>query len=78
MILVPRMFSSLSRKDFDIKKRDTYSNLLDFLKKANIDVLWRENNSDCKEVCKIVKEENFVKIKQIKTFIITKNVLIKY
>ncbi len=67
-ISVPCMFSSLSRDDFDIEKRDVYSNLLDFLKKANFYILWRENNSDCKGVCKRHNEEDFTKDKSNKKY----------
>ena len=66
-ISVPCIFSHLSRKDFDIDMRNAYSNLLDFLKKANFNILWRENNSDCKGVCARIKTDNFTKNKIHKT-----------
>ncbi len=67
-ISVPCMFSNLSRNDFDIEKRDAHSNLLDFLKKADFNILWRENNSDCKGVCVRHNEDDFTKDKSNKKY----------
>lgn len=67
-ISVPCIFSHLERKKFDIDNRDNYSNLLDFLKKVDFDILWRENNSSCKGVCKRVAEENFTTNKNNQKF----------
>lgn len=67
-ISVPCIFSNLSKNDFDIDKRDAYSNLLDFLNKANFNILWRENNSDCKGVCIRYSEDDFTKNKSNKKY----------
>lgn len=58
-ISVPCMFSSFPRVDYDVDKK-MYSNLLDFMQKVNFNVLWRENNSDCKGVCLRTKTDNLL------------------
>lgn len=52
---LPCLFSSLNRKHFDKKVADNQQNLLDIAKLSNIDVLWIDNQSGCKGVCKRVK-----------------------
>jgi len=51
---LPCLFSSLKRKNFDKKVADNQQNLLDIAKLATIDVLWIDNQSGCKGVCKRV------------------------
>ncbi|MGQ0287085.1 phosphoethanolamine transferase [Pasteurellaceae bacterium 22721_9_1] len=53
-ISVPCMFSTLDRKDFSNTQADHQDNLLDVLQRANVDVMWLENDSGCKGVCKNV------------------------
>ncbi len=50
-VSVPCMFSDLQRKNFDDNVARSRQNLLDALKIAGYQVLWRENNPDCKGVC---------------------------
>ena len=57
-VSVPCMFSWLPRKDYDDATAKHSSNLLDFVTKAGISVLWRDNNSGCKEMCNRVPTEN--------------------
>jgi len=47
---VPCMFSNFSREEFTERKGATNENLLDVLRHAGVNVLWRENNSDSKGV----------------------------
>jgi lipid A ethanolaminephosphotransferase len=54
---VPCMFSGFGRNAFTIPKADGQENLLDILKRAGIDVLWRENQAGCKGVCARVPTE---------------------
>lgn len=54
---VPCMFSGLGRANFSNAKADGQENLLDILKRAGIDVLWRENQAGCKGVCARVPTE---------------------
>ena len=48
---VPCMFSDLERVRYSVSKAATRENLLDILVRADVDVLWLENNSSCKGVC---------------------------
>ena len=50
-ISVPCIFSHLPRAQFDVDQAGRYTNLLDALRSAEIDVEWRENNAGCKGVC---------------------------
>jgi lipid A ethanolaminephosphotransferase len=54
---VPCMFSGLGKANFTNAKAETQENLLDILKHAGIDVLWRENQAGCKGVCARVPTE---------------------
>jgi lipid A ethanolaminephosphotransferase len=54
---VPCMFSGLGRKNFTNAKAESRENLLDILKRVGIDVLWRENQAGCKDVCARVPTE---------------------
>jgi lipid A ethanolaminephosphotransferase len=51
------MFSGLGRLQFTNAKAESQENLLDILKRAGIDVLWRENQAGCKGVCARVPTE---------------------
>ncbi|MDT8282084.1 MAG: phosphoethanolamine--lipid A transferase, partial [Gammaproteobacteria bacterium] len=50
-VSLPCMFSDLSRDNFDVDDAKNRQNLLDALSIAGLQVLWRENNPDCKGVC---------------------------
>ncbi len=54
---VPCMFSGFDRKAFSNGRAETRQNLLDILKRAGVDVLWRENQAGCKGVCERVETE---------------------
>lgn len=58
-VSLPCMFSALSRHDYTNTKAKSQHNLLDFISAANVDVLWRDNNSGCKGTCSRVEYENF-------------------
>ncbi|MGE4403611.1 MAG: phosphoethanolamine transferase [Desulfobulbus sp.] len=47
---VPCMFSNFPRDQFSERKGEENENLLDVLRHAGVNVLWRENNSDSKGV----------------------------
>lgn len=53
---VPCMFSSFPREHFELKEAGRYTNLLDALVQANLDVEWRDNNAGCKGVCERVTQ----------------------
>ncbi|WP_095049248.1 phosphoethanolamine transferase [Pseudomonas sp. Irchel s3h9] len=50
-VSVPCMFSNMGRKDYDASKAKNEEGLLDVLKRAGIDVIWRDNQSGCKGTC---------------------------
>lgn len=60
-ISVPCMFSSLKQANFDIKEGLTHENVLDVLSRKGVDILWRDNNSDSKDVAKRMSYEDFKK-----------------
>lgn len=50
-VSVPCMFSKFPREDYSDKKGKTYQGLLDVLQRVGVQVLWLDNNSDCKGTC---------------------------
>lgn len=58
-VSVPCMFSHINGDNFTIEKGKNNENLLDILKHAGINVLWRDNNSDSKDVALRVAYEDF-------------------
>jgi lipid A ethanolaminephosphotransferase len=54
---LPCMFSGLGHDAFSNAKAEGQENLLDILKRADVDVLWRENQAGCKGVCARVDTE---------------------
>jgi lipid A ethanolaminephosphotransferase len=53
------MFSHLREENFSVEKGKKTENLLDVLKHAGVHVLWRDNNSDSKNVALRVAFEDF-------------------
>lgn len=56
---VPCIFSLLPKKDFSTSAASETENLLDVLKHAGVNVLWRDNNSSSKGVADRVEYQNF-------------------
>ncbi|MCW8829127.1 MAG: phosphoethanolamine--lipid A transferase [Gammaproteobacteria bacterium] len=56
-ISVPCMFSRLEREDYSGARAAAEENLLDVLRHAGIEVLWRDNSSGCKGLCERVTTE---------------------
>lgn len=50
-ISLPCMFSDIKHANFDDDQARNRQNLLDALNTAGLQVLWRENNPDCKGIC---------------------------
>ncbi len=57
-VSVPCMFSSFKRADFNYTKGRYTENLLDILQKSQVKVVWRDNDSGCKNVCDRVTVED--------------------
>ncbi len=60
-ISVPCVFSDLTRDDYSEDKARSKEGLLDVLKHAGLEVIWRDNNSGCKGVCDRVRFEDMSK-----------------
>jgi lipid A ethanolaminephosphotransferase len=58
-ISVPCMFSSYSRKEYSNSKAKSTQNLLDVLKTAGVEILWRDNNSDSKGVAECIPYQDY-------------------
>lgn len=58
---VPCMFSVYNRSDCNYQNEATTENLLDVLKHAGVNVLWRDNNSSSKGVARRVPYQDFRK-----------------
>lgn len=54
---VPCMFSHFARSEFSQSKAKEHENLLDILKRVGVTIMWLDNNSGCKGVCKRVETE---------------------
>lgn len=50
-VSVPCMFSNMGRKDYNPSKAKNEEGLLDVLKRAGLQVIWRDNQSGCKGTC---------------------------
>lgn len=51
-VSLPCMFSMYGRNDYDEAMAERYEKLPDVLQRAGINMLWLDNNSGCKGVCK--------------------------
>jgi lipid A ethanolaminephosphotransferase len=58
-ISVPCMFSQLGMADFSVSKAKRTMNALDVLVKEGVEVLWRDNNSDSKNVANRLRYEDY-------------------
>jgi len=61
-ISVPCMFSNSGREKFNVNDAQVTQNLLDLLAESGFDLLWRENDSSCKDVCDRAPTEDMVAI----------------
>lgn len=50
-VSVPCMFSAFKRTDFSYEKGRYTENVLDILQKSKVQVIWRDNDGGCKNVC---------------------------
>lgn len=58
-ISVPCMFGPYNRDDFSVDKAHGTENVLDLLHKSGVEILWRDNDSGCKNVCDRIAVEDF-------------------
>jgi lipid A ethanolaminephosphotransferase len=52
---VPCMFSNLTRENYSKEMAESQDTFLDIAKRAGVHVLWLDNDSGCKDVCKNVE-----------------------
>ena len=62
-VSVPCMFSKFTRKDYSDSKAKRSENLLDVLKHAGFDLLWKNNNSSSRGVAVRIGEQNVQDLK---------------
>ncbi|TDV60095.1 phosphoethanolamine transferase [Pseudomonas sp. LP_7_YM] len=62
-VSVPCMFSNLGRKDYDASTAKNKEGMLDVLKRAGLDVIWRDNQSGCKGTCDRVTLQDLSNLK---------------
>jgi lipid A ethanolaminephosphotransferase len=62
-VSVPCMFSNLGRKNYNASTAKNEEGLLDVLKRAGLDVIWRDNQSGCKGTCDRVTLEDVSNLK---------------
>lgn len=60
-VSVPCLFSAFGRDDYTADKAASQEGLLDVLRRAGLDVVWRDNNSGCKGACDRVQYEDMSK-----------------
>lgn len=61
-VSVPCMFSNMPRAQYDAARASYQDGLLDILQRANVNVLWQENDGGCKGVCDRVPNGDITKI----------------
>jgi lipid A ethanolaminephosphotransferase len=57
-VSVPCLFSKFSRKEYSYDKGKAFYNVLDVIKNANYELLWRDNNTGCQGTCERIEFEN--------------------
>lgn len=62
-ISVPCMFSDMTRGHYDAARAVNQDNLVDILQRAQVNVLWRDNDGGCQTVCARVKYEDVTSLK---------------
>ncbi|MBC3957074.1 phosphoethanolamine transferase [Pseudomonas triticifolii] len=62
-VSVPCMFSNMGRKNYNPTTAKNQESLLDVLKRAGVDVIWRDNQSGCKGTCDRVTFEDVSNLK---------------
>ena len=62
-VSVPCMFSNMGRKDYDAAAAKRREGMLDVLKRAGLNVVWRDNQSGCKGTCDRVTVQDVSNLK---------------
>jgi len=62
-VSVPCMFSNMGRKDYNASTAKNEEGVLDVLKRAGLNVVWRDNQSGCKGTCDRVTVQDVSNLK---------------
>ena len=63
-VSLPCMFSMMNRKDYSRNDFDTQDNVIDIMKRADVKMIWEENNTGCKETCRNITEVQIARTNQ--------------
>lgn len=63
-VSLPCIFSPYPRKKFEPESERYTENVLDVISRAGYKLLWRENNTDCKDNCNRIEQERFCNVKE--------------
>ena len=63
-VSLPCIFAKAGRKDFVPESEKYTENVLDVIHHAGYKLLWRENNTDCKDNCNRIEQERFCQVKE--------------
>ncbi len=63
-VSLPCIFSPYPRKKFEPESEKYTENVLDIIHHAGYKLLWRENNTDCKDNCNRIEQERFCNVKE--------------
>ena len=76
-ISVPCIFSPYPRVKFKPESEKYTENVLDIIDHAGYKLLWRENNTDCKDNCNRIEQERFCHVKECPDEILLKDFISK-
>ena len=63
-VSLPCIFSPDPRRKFEPESEKYTENVLDIIDYAGYKLLWRENNTDCKDNCNRIEQERFCNVKE--------------
>lgn len=63
-VALPCIFSPDPRRKFEPESEKYTENVLDIIDHAGYKLLWRENNTDCKDNCNRIEQERFCHVKE--------------
>ncbi len=72
-VSLPCIFSPYPRKKFKPESEKYNENVLDIIDHAGYKLLWRENNTDCKDNCNRIEQERFCNVKECADEILLRN-----
>jgi len=55
-VSLPCMFSMMDRTDYSRSDFDSQDNVIDIMNRADVNMVWEENNTGCKDTCRNISE----------------------